>query len=178
MPRATTAWYVRRLCSRVSDYMAHGAMTPAEPHVQQARCDPTQGDESATMVDRHPHGTCGVRHGGLCPPAGLALCQSDGDRPQRAGLQSAWRTSLRHGPAPGLREAGLVCGFRVSLCSLKVVFQPRHPILGHRVLQCADFLAFRLTFASVYPAGFCGFLPWLLSELLSNAGGVSLRLWR
>jgi hypothetical protein len=121
--RATTAWYVRRLCSRVSDYMAHGAMTPAEPHVQQARCDPTQGDESATLVDRHPHGTCGVRHGGLCPPAGLALCQSDGDRPQRAGLQSAWRTSLRHGPASGLREAGLVCGFRVSLCSLKVVLR-------------------------------------------------------
>jgi hypothetical protein len=43
--------------------MAHGAMTLAEPHVQQARCDPTQGDESSTLVDRHPHGTCGVRHG-------------------------------------------------------------------------------------------------------------------
>src|SRR5262249_46107802 len=101
--RATMAWYVRRLCSHVSDHMARGAMTPAEPHVQQASCDPTQGDESSTLVDRYPHGTCGVRHGDLCPPARLALCQSDGDRPQRAGLQYAWRTSLRYGPAPGLR---------------------------------------------------------------------------
>ena len=42
------AWYVRRPCSRVSDHMACGAMTPAELHVQQATCDPTQGDESST----------------------------------------------------------------------------------------------------------------------------------
>ncbi len=29
--------------------MARGAMTPAEPHVQQTTCDPTQGDESSTL---------------------------------------------------------------------------------------------------------------------------------
>src|SRR5262245_54456099 len=45
MPRAITAWCVQRLYSRVSDRMARSAMTPAEPHVQPATCDPTQGGE-------------------------------------------------------------------------------------------------------------------------------------
>jgi hypothetical protein len=49
MPRAITAWCVRRLCSRVSDRMARSAMTPAEPHVQPATCDPTQGGEPSTL---------------------------------------------------------------------------------------------------------------------------------
>ena len=48
--RATTAWCVRRLRSRVSDQMARGAMIPAEPHVQQAMCDPAQGGESSSTV--------------------------------------------------------------------------------------------------------------------------------
>src|SRR5438105_15516317 len=51
--RTRMAWYVRRLCSRVSDHMAHDAMTPAEPHVQQASSDPTQGDESPTLPVLH-----------------------------------------------------------------------------------------------------------------------------
>jgi hypothetical protein len=29
--------------------MARGAMTPAEPHVQQATCDPAQGDEASPL---------------------------------------------------------------------------------------------------------------------------------
>ena len=43
------AWYVRRLCNRVSDHMAHGAMTPAEPPVQQASSGLTKGDESSIL---------------------------------------------------------------------------------------------------------------------------------
>jgi hypothetical protein len=61
------AWYVRRLCSHVSDHMVRGAMTPAEPHVQQDRCDPTQGDKSSTLpvMEVFPclhQGMCLVHH--------------------------------------------------------------------------------------------------------------------
>src|SRR5262245_48149550 len=45
MPRSIKAWFVRHLSSLVSDRMARSAMTPAEPHVQPATCDPTQGGE-------------------------------------------------------------------------------------------------------------------------------------
>jgi hypothetical protein len=63
-PCATTAWYVRRLCSRVSDHMARGAMTPAEPHVQQASSDPTQGDEPSTLPVTEVLPPC--LHQGMC----------------------------------------------------------------------------------------------------------------
>src|SRR5215468_4462509 len=58
MPRAITAWCVRRLCSRVSDRMARSAMTPAEPHVQPATCAPTQGGEPFSTAS----------DGGAAPP--------------------------------------------------------------------------------------------------------------
>src|SRR5262249_8424937 len=38
-----------------------------------------------------------MRHGGLRPAAGLALRQCDNDCPQRTGIQSSGRTSLRGG---------------------------------------------------------------------------------
>ena len=73
MQLAITVWCVRRLCSRVLDHMARGAMTLAEPHVQPAMYDPTQGDECFDLASNgsvisprtlsHTHGRQGRGQG-------------------------------------------------------------------------------------------------------------------
>jgi len=111
MPRAMMAWYVRRLCNRVSDHMAHGAMTPAEPPVQQASSGLTKGDESSTlpvMVGLPPACT---RHIPWC------TTQSDSRMVSRvtSGCRLTHSVSSRH---PFLVHIHTLCYYLQIVCSI------------------------------------------------------------